>query len=155
MTPYTFTLRRSFSANKMYANKARKVDALTGGRSGGRERSNAYKEWVSCAGWQMNAQGPVPQFLTTSVAVGISVGLFYYAGNAVKEIPDRFDLDNCLKPVCDLLVRMGAVADDSWQSIPNHKTGIDPDLIGLRVVVTPLGYRLTGKGRNMRKVFDD
>jgi Holliday junction resolvase RusA-like endonuclease len=151
MTPYRFTLRRTFSANKMYATAQKSVDAFTGKNRGGRVKARAYKEWREAAGWQMREQGCVPAF-TTPVSVALTIGTQYYSGNTIKSIPEKFDGDNCHKPITDLLVYMGVVTDDSWRMICERSDRFCPDTIGAEVVVSPLHYRLDGKGKHVRKV---
>lgn len=68
----------------------------------GMRRSEGYMSWLEKAGWEVKQQRP-------SKVAGP------YALSLIATRPDKRkrDLDNLLKPVSDLLVKMGIVADDS------------------------------------------
>lgn len=149
--PYRFTLSRTFSANDMYGNKTRHWDPVARKWCGGRFRTGAYNTWRERAGREIIAQGHRPQF-AGAVKVSVEIGTSFLAGDAVYPIAEKFDADNTLKPICDLLSRLGIVADDTWRHIPEHEIRITPDVIGAVVTVYPLGYALEGKGEHVRKV---
>lgn len=67
----------------------------------GRAKTDAYRAWLQEAGWLIRAQRPRP--ISGYVALSLRAGI----------APRRRDLDNLLKPICDLLVQMGVIEDDS------------------------------------------
>lgn len=91
--PYVIDLPTPPSVNAMFANVPRV----------GRVKTAAYKRWITDAGWFVNAAGP---FHTLTVAVRCVIEI-------TRTNKRRRDLDNCAKPVLDLLVKMGVIADDS------------------------------------------
>jgi len=92
MKRMTFTLPLPPSVNALYANVA--------GR--GRVKSERYRTWLNAAGWELKAQKP-PR-------VEGHYCIWIWANR-----PDgrKRDLGNLEKPVSDLLVAHGIVADDS------------------------------------------
>ena len=149
--PYQFNLSRTFSTNHMHANRKRTWDPISRKWRGGRTLSEAYKAWREMAGREMIAQGPRPQF-KCAVHVSVEIGTMFYAGDRPTAIPEKFDADNQLKPICDLLHRQGVVPDDRWRYIPECTIRVSPDVIGAIVTVYPLPYRFDGKADNIRKV---
>ncbi len=74
-----------------------------GGPRGGRYKTDAYKSWLDAAGWEIKLQRPPALHppLRTCLRVLIEAPLG----------PNR-DIDNALKPVLDVLVKMGVIVDD-------------------------------------------
>ena len=74
------------------------------GSRGGRYKTEAYKAWLDAAGWEIKLQRPPalhpPLRTCLKVLVEAPVG-------------QNRDIDNLLKPVLDVLVKMGVIADDS------------------------------------------
>lgn len=71
----------------------------------GRKKSAAYKAWLRGAGWELKAQGVMPgKVPVVSGPYGLDITL----GRALT----RADVDNLIKPISDLLVKMGATDDD-------------------------------------------
>lgn len=66
----------------------------------GRSKTAAYKAWIKAAGWEINLQHPNRLYGSFGVKIWVSPDL-------------RLDIDNFIKPVVDLLVRMNIVPDDS------------------------------------------
>ena len=64
-------------------------------------KSKTYTDWLKEAGWQVIAQKP-----------GGIKGPYKISINAVRPDKRRRDLDNLLKPISDVLVSVGVVADD-------------------------------------------
>jgi crossover junction endodeoxyribonuclease RusA len=73
-------------------------------QTGGRARTAAYKTWLHEAGWEIKMQRAPTLHppLRTCLRVLIEAPL-----------GSNRDLDNALKPLLDLLVKMGVIADDS------------------------------------------
>ena len=71
---------------------------------GGRGKTRAYKDWREEAGWEIKIQkaGKV----TGAVAIDCRV-------SPVFEVKRKRDLDNFLKPLCDALVDLQLIEDDS------------------------------------------
>jgi crossover junction endodeoxyribonuclease RusA len=82
------------STNNLFTNK----------RAGGRVKSAKYKAWMDAAGWEIKLQRPPTLHppLRTCLRVLIEAPL-----------GQNRDLDNALKPLLDVLVKMGVIADDS------------------------------------------
>ena len=153
MKPYKFTLSRAFSVNDMYANKLRVRDhASQKWVGGGRMRTQAYNLWRDRSGNEMLTQGPRPRF-EVPVRVSVQIGVTWSTGSSVNFIPDNFDGDNTLKPICDLLKKMGVVSDDRWQAIPEHAVCVTPDVVGVVVTVRPTGYVFKGKGQDIERLY--
>lgn len=68
----------------------------------GRGKTEKYKAWIRDAGWTVKAQ------------VGGKKLIGQWSAEITAFRPDkrRRDIDNVIKPVCDLLVRIGVVPDD-------------------------------------------
>lgn len=79
------------SANNLWANVP--------GR--GRVRTDSYRAWLAEAGWAVRLQGirPMAGYAVLTLRAGIT--------------RRRRDVDNLLKPTCDLLVHHGIIEDDS------------------------------------------
>ena len=84
-----FTLPICPSVNNLFINA-----------STGRVRGAPYKRWCRDAGWSLREQGVVP--VAGIVAMLIEAPLHR-----------RRDVDNAIKPVLDLLVRLGVLVDDN------------------------------------------
>ena len=99
MTPIVFTLPRPFSANAMYVRAVNRVGA--GKRIGDRVHTTEYSAWFMEMGWLINVQRGEREKITGAVIVRI-------------EIPksSKLDVDNCNKPILDLLQRMRIIAND-------------------------------------------
>lgn len=59
-----------------------------------------YKAWIEAAGWELKVQGITP--------VGSPYGISIEIGRKTS----KSDIDNLIKPISDLLVKMGATPDD-------------------------------------------
>ena len=77
------------------------VNANGNARGKGRLKGLEYKGWIERAGWELIAQGR-PTIGEARLSVEIDAGL--RRGR---------DLDNILKPLLDLLVRLKVIRDDS------------------------------------------
>jgi len=68
----------------------------------GRHKSGPYKQWVTSAGWMLKPQmvGRVPGLVVLHMTFGRPTA--------------TSDLDNRIKPVCDLLVTNGLIDDDRF-----------------------------------------
>ena len=88
----SFKLTYPPTANGLFANDS---------RTGGRIKTKEYRKWCNDAGWEIVEQG------RTKIAGPVVVALECRA-------PDNRarDIDNLLKPVLDLLVRMQVIEDD-------------------------------------------
>lgn len=92
---------------------------------GGRGKTKQYEDWIAEAGWKLAQQRPG----RIAGAYEIELRVFRPADGR------RRDLDNIIKPLSDLLVRMKVVSDDSqcqrivlsWRS----------DDTGVRVILKP------------------
>jgi len=82
------------SVNNLFVNRAGKLH-------GGRAKGSDYKRWLHDAGWALKVAGGVPN-VPGIVRVLIEAPL-----------NRRRDLDNALKPLLDLLVKMSVIADDN------------------------------------------
>lgn len=93
LDPVTFVLPIPPSVNNLFINT----------RSG-RVSGSAYKRWRQEAGWaiKLGCGAFVPPLLTGIVGVKITAPL-----------NRRRDLDNALKPLLDILVRMEVISDDN------------------------------------------
>ena len=82
------------STNNLFVNK----------RTGGRARAAVYKAWLNAAGWEIKLQRPpaLHEPLRTCLRVLIEA-----------PVGQNRDIDNVIKPVLDVLVKMGVIADDS------------------------------------------
>lgn len=81
------------SVNNLFVNRAGKLH-------GGRAKGSDYKRWLHDAGWT------------------IKIGLPHHVPGIVRVLIEaplnrRRDLDNVLKPLLDLLVKMAVIVDDS------------------------------------------
>ena len=66
----------------------------------GRVKTEEYRAWLTEAGWMLKSQ--------RALCIRGSVGLTVFAG-----LPERpRDLDNLLKPICDLLQANGIIEND-------------------------------------------
>lgn len=81
------------STNRLYANK----------RGGGRIKTQAYKNWIRQAGWDLRLQKPphMPGY----------VAVLYYVPWPKRK--GKYDLGNREKALSDLLVKHGVIEDDS------------------------------------------
>jgi Holliday junction resolvase RusA-like endonuclease len=77
------------STNNLFAN----------GKHGGRFKTDAYKQWLNDAGWELKTQRP------QRVAGWVDITIL---------LPEamRGDADNRIKPVLDLLVKQDLIDDD-------------------------------------------
>jgi Holliday junction resolvase RusA-like endonuclease len=93
MTSVTITIPLPPSVNKAWSNVPGK----------GRVKTNDYKRWETEAGWLARSQyvGKPP----ITGAVHVAIWLHRPRG--------RCDIDNRIKPILDLLVKAGVLADDS------------------------------------------
>lgn len=78
------------SANRMWANR----------KGGGKRLSPEYDLWLSVAGWEMKQQ-------TTTWKPAV----WDYHLNVTADV-GRLDLDNAVKPINDLMQKMGVVTND-------------------------------------------
>ena len=70
-------------------------------RRNGMRLSDAYQRWLTSAGYIANAQ-----------RAGKMTGRYKLSIQAVRPDRKRRDLDNIIKPISDLLVRLGTIEDD-------------------------------------------
>ena len=77
------------SANHLFSNAPGK----------GRVKTQAYRDWINTAGWEVKAQAPGYVTITGPYRLLI-------------EMSGPYDLDNCCKPCGDLLQVMRIVAND-------------------------------------------
>lgn len=77
------------SLNNAYSNRLK-----------GRTKTAAYKQWIDAAGMELNIQRIRP--ITGPYMLRIEIGRSL----------TRADIDNLIKPIADLLVKMGATDDD-------------------------------------------
>lgn len=90
----TVTLPLPPSVNSLFANVA--------GR--GRIRTTAYKSWAHSAHYSIIAQAPQSRLVAPPYSVDIVID---------TKTRRRFDLDNRLKAVFDILVTAGVMSDDA------------------------------------------
>lgn len=85
----TLTIPVPPSANTLWKNVA----------GGGRRRTGGYNSWYEEAGWTINTQkaGKIRGPYQISIRVPMDA---------------RADIDNLVKPIVDLLVKMGVTSDD-------------------------------------------
>lgn len=91
----TFVLPFPVSVNNLHQN----------GKGGKRIRSDAYRSWVTEAGWRLHQQRYIP-----------TVGAYDLTIHAVRPDKRKRDLGNLEKAVSDLLVVHGVVEDDCLAS---------------------------------------
>lgn len=105
-------------------------------KRGCRVKSSRYTKWLTEAGWaavsQLGKQGHSwREWAQVSIAI-------------VLGLPDRRlrDIDGAIKPLLDLLVQQGIVADDSWHHVRAIEVKIAEDVgasfVGAEIVVTPM-----------------
>lgn len=83
-------LPKPISVNHMFSNK----------KTGGRIRSQAYRNWLQEAGWKLKAQKPNPVRGPVLILIG------------VERENNAADIDNLSKGVVDLLVKFKVIDDD-------------------------------------------
>jgi crossover junction endodeoxyribonuclease RusA len=71
---------------------------------GGRAKTAAYKSWLIAAGWEIKMQRPPPLHPTLRTCLRVLIE---------APLGQNRDLDNAIKPILDILVKMGVIADDS------------------------------------------
>lgn len=100
------------SANKLTVNR----------RSGGRHKSEQYESWIEEAGWMLRAQRARP------IAGKVRIGLELSKASGL-------DLDNCLKPTLDLLVKNRVIEDDQQKYVVGITLDWSSEIEGLRVTI--------------------
>lgn len=91
----TFTLPTAPpSLNNAYAN----------GSAGGRHKTKAFRRWLTQTGWEIKLQ-----LVGKVIRIRGAYGLTILADPRMT----RADLDNLVKPLCDLLVTLGITDDDA------------------------------------------
>lgn len=75
-------------------------------------RSENYRAWLAEAGWTAKAQRP-----------GKVVGPYALTVRATRPDRRKWDLDNLLKPISDLLCSIGVIEDDSLLSADLGRVG--------------------------------
>jgi crossover junction endodeoxyribonuclease RusA len=88
----SMSLPYPISVNAMYRNAPGK----------GRVKTERYKTWVQAAGWSIRAARPKRL-----------EGAFILEMNLYTADQRRRDVDNCVKPILDLLVEHQLIEDDS------------------------------------------
>lgn len=68
----------------------------------GMRKSDAYTLWLNDAGWLAKSQRP-----------GKVIGSYLLSIDAARPDKRKRDIDNLIKPVSDLLMKVGVIADDS------------------------------------------
>ena len=82
------------SANNLFVNR----------RPGqGRARGPSYRAWLKEAGWEVKLQRPPTLNPPLRVRVRVHID---------AQLKLNRDIDNTIKPILDLLVKMGVIADD-------------------------------------------
>lgn len=119
----TLPFPRPFSVNDMYV-------ALRRQGHGDRGKTLAYRRWRDLAMTTLVANGPRPQFVGP-VAVTVTLGEIGVTPN--------FDTDNALKPIFDVLVKMGVIPDDRRITVRRIVTEWAADLAGCTVQIETCG----------------
>lgn len=110
----SFTISKPFSANRMYA--TRRLS------SGYLNLSTDYKKWRTREGWNLRMQlGDCP-IITCPYHMLVVLP------------PTRMDDDNPIKPIGDLMQRMGLVSND--RNMHGHEVQHDPNRSDVLVVLT-------------------
>ena len=110
--------------------------------NGGRVKSQAYKSWITAAGWELKAQKPTP--IDGPVSIALRVG----ACNRAR------DLDNFLKPVIDMLVAHKLIKTDNLTTVigVTSEQAFEAVPVGMvDVIVSPM----IGRGLEYDTRFDD
>lgn len=89
-------------------------------------KSKTYTDWLRDAGWQVIAQK----------AGGIA-GPYTLSIQAKRPDKRRRDIDNLIKPISDLLVSVGAVADDTHCEMVSARWVTSGE--GVTVRISPAG----------------
>lgn len=92
-------------------------------KGGGRAHTKKYTRWIRNARWMLIAQGARP------VAGKVKVFI---------ELSERsgLDLDNCCKPVLDVLVAHGIIEDDQRKFVDGISLAWSSEIDGVRVSLT-------------------
>jgi Holliday junction resolvase RusA-like endonuclease len=106
----TLTLPMPPSTNTLWKNVA----------GGGRRRTSGYNAWYEEAGWAVNRQKPGKIRGPYSVSIRVPAAM-------------RADVDNAIKPIIDLLVKMGVTGDDKEMQAVSIRR--DPDAKAVHLTV--------------------
>lgn len=104
----------------------------TGGR-GMRQRkvtylSEAYRRWKDDAGQRLILQRPTRVEGPVRIVIGLNKGTKH-----------RWDIDNRVKPVLDLLASHLVIEDDDYTIVREITVHYDPDIVGAHVTIIPTG----------------
>lgn len=102
------------STNNLFATVSRK-----------RIKSEAYKSWLTAAGWELKAQNPTP-----------IKGAFRFSMVCYPPDRRRRDLDNLAKAPLDLLKTHGVIEDDSLSRSIHLEWAEGPMMVPAHVRVT-------------------